>query len=336
MSASPPDLQAASKFAIGFDRRDTPRLLESWRQVLDSQRWIEGPFTERFENLWGRWNDLTAVAAGSWSGAALAALEFFQVKGKVVLCPSNTFMATPLSILKAGARVEFYDCNPSDLCGSYEDFVRKAKLHRPAAAWIVHIGGHIAFDIQAIADYCQKEGIALLEDCAHAHGAQWNGRKPGSWGDAGVYSFTATKTISTGEGGMLVTRRPELVSFVRSYRNYGKPDHEIQGLNFRINEFQAALGCLQTERMEEIVRWKGDYARQVLDPLHPRHVQLPEGMTSGYYKYIVFEPVQPSTGKVYGEPCHRILKHPVELPETDWVSKNHWCVPIYYGPGHGS
>ncbi len=88
---------------------------------------------------------------------------------------------------------------------SFDDFVAKAEATRPKAAVLVHIGGHIAFDVERIADYCREHGIFLLEDCAHAHGADWNGRRPGSWGDAGVYSFYATKTISTGEGGMLVS-----------------------------------------------------------------------------------------------------------------------------------
>jgi len=57
---------------------------------------------------------------------------------------------------------------------------------------------------------------------------------------------------------------------------------------------------------------------------------LPEGMISGYYKYIVFEEIEKSTGKVYDEPCHKIMKHNIELRNTDWVAKNHWCVPIYY------
>jgi hypothetical protein len=83
----------SSSFAVGFDPRDAERVTEMWRQVFASQRWIEGPFTERFETLWGQWNGLSSVAMGTWSGAALAALEYFKVKGKRVLCPSNTFMA---------------------------------------------------------------------------------------------------------------------------------------------------------------------------------------------------------------------------------------------------
>ena len=106
-------------------------------------------------------------------------------RGETVLCPSNTFMATPLSVLKAGARPVFVDCNREDLCVSFADFEAKAERHRPNAAWLVHIGGHIAFEVERIAAYCREHGIFLIEDCAHAHGADWNGRRPGTWGDAG-------------------------------------------------------------------------------------------------------------------------------------------------------
>ncbi len=97
-----------------------------------------------------------------------------------MLCPSNTFMATPMAAIRAGAEVQFVDCNRDDLCMSFADFERAAERHQPRAAFIVHIGGHIAFETERIADYCSEHGIFLIEDCAHAHGASWNGRRPGS------------------------------------------------------------------------------------------------------------------------------------------------------------
>ena len=319
-----------TRFTIGFDPRDRARVHELWDEIFDSQRWSEGPLTERFEQLWSNWNGLPAVALGSWAGGALAALDFAGVKDQVVLCPSNTFMATPLAAIKLGARIEFVDCNREDLCMSFEDFERKAERYKPKAALLVHIGGHLAFDVERIADYCRENDIFLFEDCAHAHGAEWHGRKAGTWGDAGSYSFYATKTISTGEGGMLVSSRPELVDYARSYRNYGKFDYAVHGLNLRMSEFTAALGIVQTERMPEIVARKNELARAYLDPVHPGRLQLPEGMVSGYYKYVVFDPIEKSTGRVYDEPCHRILGHAVDLPNTDWVAQNHSCVPLYY------
>ncbi len=286
--------------------------------------------TRRFEEAWAAWNGAGAVATGSWAGGALAALEFAGVRGEAVLCPSNTFMATPLAILAAGGRPVFVDCNRDDLCASLNDFEAKLRRHRPKAALLVHIGGHVAFEVREIAALCAAEGVFLVEDCAHAHGARWHGRRPGTWGDAGVYSFYATKTVSTGEGGVLVSRRDDVLDFARAYRNYGKPDHAVAGLNFRMSEFTAALALVQTERMEEIVATKNAIAREHLDPLHPGRLELPDGMVSGLYKYIVFDAIERSTGKVYAEPCHRIMSTGDDLPNSDWVGAHHWCAPLYY------
>jgi dTDP-4-amino-4,6-dideoxygalactose transaminase len=322
----------ATRFAIGFDHRDRGRLFDLWTEILDSEQWSEGPMLDAFEKRWAEWNDLPAVGLSSWAGGALAALEFAGVRGGTVLCPSNTFMATPLAAVKAGAEVEFVDCNREDLCMSFEDFEAKAERHKPRAAILVHIGGHIAFDSKEIAEYCAAHDIFLLEDCAHAHGAGWKGRRPGSYGDAGVFSLYATKTVSSGEGGVLVSGNEELTEFARKFRNYGKFGHEVDGLNFRMSEFTAALALVGADRMEEIVDWKNEYARRHLDPLHPARLELPEGMTSGLYKYVVFEEIEASTGRVYAEPCHRIMGLAAKLPNTEWVAENHWCVPLYYRP----
>lgn len=319
------------KFKIGFDRSQKARLYQYFDEIIESEKWTEGKFTQMFEEKWAEYNGVPyAVAFSSWAGAALAALEFFNIRGKTVLCPSNTFMATPLVSIKAGANVEFVDCNRYDLCLSFDDLKEKVEKYKPSAVWVVHIGGHIAFQIEEIAKFCRENGIVLLEDCAHAHGASWNGKKAGSFGDAGIYSFYATKTITTGEGGMLVTKNRDLYEFAKKYRNYGKFDYKVQGLNFRMSEFTAAIGCVAVDILDEIVAWKNEYAQKYLDPVYSDRVRFPDGMISGYYKYIVFEPIENSTGKVYDQPCHRILGKDYELPNTDWVSKNHWCVPIYY------
>jgi dTDP-4-amino-4,6-dideoxygalactose transaminase len=320
------------QFAIGFDQRDRPRLHELIDEVIDSGQWSHGEMNRRFEAAWAQLNGLDSVAMGSWAGGAVAALEYAGVRDQVVLCPSNTFMATPLAIIAAGGRPVFVDCERDDLCLSLADLERKIDEHRPRACVLVHIGGHIAFRSPQIAELCAANDVFLLEDCAHAHGADWNGRTPGSFGDAGVYSFYATKTVSTGEGGMLVSRDADLLAYARSFRDYGKPDYAVNGLNFRMSEMTAALGLIQTERLPEIVAWKNAVAREHLDPVHPGRLQFPDGMTSGLYKYIVFDPIERSTGKVYDQPCHRIMGTGDHLPNTDWVAENHWCVPLYYRP----
>jgi len=319
-------------FSIGFDKRDLPGLHEMWDQIMANEKWTEGPFTEEFENKWGNYCGSKAVAFSSFSAAALAALDFFNLKDKTVLCPGNTFMATASVIAKAGARVEFVDCGRDDLCLDLEDLKMKIEKYRPAAVFLVHIGGHIAFRVNEIAALCKENGIILIEDSAHAHGASYNGKKAGTFGDAGIYSFYATKTISTGEGGMLVSDNNNLIDFAKKYRNYGKPNYDIVGLNYRMSEFTAAIGCLATDRLDEIVTFKNNYARRELDPKYPNRLKLPPGMTSGYYKYIVFDPIADSTGKVYDadNQAGRIMKSRESLPGCDWISQNHWCVPIYY------
>jgi perosamine synthetase len=336
MTTASADTQLApdyGRFAIGFDHRDRAELHALIDEVLDSNRWSEAALTTRFETEWAEHNGgLESVALSSWAGGAMAALHFADVQGETVLCPSNTFMATALAAIRAGAEVQFVDCNREDLCMSFEDFELRAELHKPKAAILVHIGGHIAFDSERIAAYCADNGIFLIEDCAHAAGASWNGRRPGTYGDVGIYSLYATKTISTGEGGVLVSRRPEVVQYARDFRNYGKPTYAVQGLNFRMSEFTAALGLVQIRRLPEIVAWKNEIARTQLDPVNASRLELPDGMVSGLYKYIVFDWLERSTGRVYDEPCHRILGHTVELPNTDWVARNHSCVPLYYRP----
>jgi len=317
-------------FTIGFEKEDLKTLHAYWDEIINTQKWSEGKFTALFEEKWSLYNELPSVVFSSWAGAAMAALEYFKVCGKTVLCPSNTFMATPLSIVKAGANVEFVDSNRNDLCLSFDDLKKKIDKYKPIAVWVVHIGGHIAFEIEKIADFCKQKGIVLLEDCAHAHGAEWNNKKPGQWSDAGIYSFYATKTISTGEGGMLVSNNKGLIEYARKYRNYGKLDYEVDGLNYRMSEFTAAIGCVQTARLKDIVEWKNAYAKKYLDPKFNNKVIFPKGMLSGYYKYIVFERIEKSTGKVYDQPCHRLMSRDCDLPNTDWIAGNHWCVPLYY------
>lgn len=314
---------------MSFDKRDIPTLHEYWDQIIQSGKWTEGKFTQLFEEKWGAHNGLGSVAFSSWAGAAAAVMEYHSIKNSLVLVPSNTFMATPLSVLNAGGSIQFVDCNRTDLCMSLQDLKTKVEMYRPKAVWLVHIGGHIAFEVGEIAEYCRRSGILLFEDCAHAHGAEWNGKKPGQWGDVGVYSFYATKTCPTGEGGMLVTKDRNLIEFAKQYRNYGKFDYKVRGTNHRMNEFTAAIGVVQTERLKEIVVFKNEYAKK-LDKQFPNRVTLPDGMISGYYKYIVFDPIDGSTGKVYDLPCHRVLGHDTDLPNTEWVARNHWCVPIYY------
>ena len=126
-----PRVPEYGRFTIGFDPRDRVRFHALIDEVIDSGQWSEGDMVARLEAAWELYNGIPAVAMSSWAGGALAALHFAGVKGETVLCPSNTFMATPLAAVNAGASVEFVDCNREDLCMSFKDFEAKADKHKP-------------------------------------------------------------------------------------------------------------------------------------------------------------------------------------------------------------
>ncbi len=309
-------------------------------QVFDSNFWSDGKVTQQFEEKFQEITGLYSCAVTSGGAGLLSIFEYVDVRGKDVIVPANTFWATTQAAKMAGANIIYADCNRDDLCLSYDDLLRKVTPDTKAVV-VVHIGGHIAFEIEQIAKFCDERKIALIEDCAHAHGALWNGRTAGSWGVAGSYSFYATKTMPLGEGGMIVSRNRELISWMKKFRNYGK--EVIQGnivtyplktgFNYRISEFTAALGIVQLERLPKILEWKRGLAEKY-NQIFDRRVRFPEGMVSGYYKYIVFDyPLSEETGKVFNKTDfgNEIEGIKAELPNSYWAAEHHKCAPIYYG-----
>lgn len=313
------------------------RLLD---EVFESNFWSDGKMTRRFEERFEEFTGLPSCAVTSGGTGLLSILEYVGVRDQEVIVPANTFWATAQAAKKAGARVVYADCNREDLCMNYEDMVSKVTSDTKAVI-VVHIGGHIAFEIEKIAKYCEDHHIALIEDCAHAHGAEWNGKTAGSYGLAGSYSFYATKTMPLGEGGMIVSKNRELISRMKKFRNYGKEvlkgnivTYPLKdGFNYRINEFTAALGIVQMERLSVILEWKRKLAKK-FDQIFDKHVIMPDGMLSGYYKYIVFDQaLREETGKVFNATDfgNEIEGMRLNLPNSYWVAEHHKCAPIYYG-----
>ncbi|MBN1527185.1 MAG: DegT/DnrJ/EryC1/StrS family aminotransferase [Candidatus Omnitrophica bacterium] len=318
---------------IPFEAEDRKRYFGLLEKVFDSNFWSEGSMVTEFESRFGKYTGMKALAVTNGGAALLALLEYAGVRDSEVIVPANTFMATPLAVQWAGGKVVFCDCNREDLCMSAKDLERRITKNTKAVM-VVHIGGHIAFDILKIKEICDANKIALLEDCAHAHGAEFNGRMAGSFGLGGAYSFYATKTMTTGEGGMVVTGDERVYDFVKKFRNYGKFDYRIRAFNFRLNEFTAALGLVQLERLPQVLEWKKALAAKY-DEIFPERVKFPKGMKSGYYKYIAFaKKLKIETGKVYGELCHEFMGVKGGFPNSEWIKANHVCPPIYHGWEH--
>ena len=325
---------------LPFEKEYRERYYQLLDEVFESNFWSDGKMTRVFEAKFEEFTGLHSCAVTSGGAGLLSILEYVDVRGKEVIVPANTFWATAQAAKKAGAKVVYADCNREDLCMSFQDMASKVTAETKAVV-VVHIGGHIAFEIEKIAKFCEEHKIALIEDCAHAHGASWNGKTAGSYGLAGSYSFYATKTLPLGEGGMIVSRDKELISWMKKFRNYGKEviDGHIvtypmkEGFNYRINEFTAALGIVQMEHLPVILEWKRSLA-QKFDQIFDNRVLLPNGMQSGYYKYIVFDQkLSEETGKVfnYTDFGNEIEGVKIDLPNSYWVAEHHKCAPIYYG-----
>ena len=324
---------------IYFTEDNKQEYMKCVEEIVQTNWWSEGKFTKEFEELCAQECGTQEGIAVSNCGAGLYILcKYLGVNGKEVIIPGNTFYATAIAAKMAGAKVVYADCNREDLCMSFDSMVSKV-TERTVAVILVHIGGHIAFDVERIAAFCKAREIALIEDCAHAHGAEWNGKKAGSWGIGGVYSFYATKTLTTGEGGMVVTNNKKLADWCRVYRNYGKRisngqvifDNSIGGMNFRISEFTAALGCIQMRNLKDIVAVKQRIAGKY-DEIFTDRILLPKGMKSGYYKYIVFDQtIKSETGKVFdikSQACY-VDNDWSTLKNCIWVGEHHSCVPIF-------
>lgn len=324
---------------IPFGQTYRKRFYELEEEIFNSNFWSEGQMQKRFEEEFGKYVKLGARAVSSGGAGLLAILEYIDVKGKDVIVPANTFWADARAVQMAGGNVIFADCNKEDLCLSLEDLKKKVTPNTKAVI-VVHIGGHIAFQIEEIADFCRENNIELVEDCAHVHGGWWNGKTGGHYGIAGAYSFYATKTMPLGDGGMIVSKNKELLDWVEKYRNYGKEvvnGHVYyklnNGFNLRINEFTAALGIIQVERLPMILEWKRNLAKKY-DQIFDNRVRFPEGMESGYYKYIVFDtPLKQETGQVFGpgDLGDVIAGIDADVPNSHWVTEHHKCAPIFYG-----
>lgn len=327
---------------IPFDEECRKKYYRLLDQVFDSNMWSDGKMQKKFEEKFSEFCGIESRAVSSGGTGLLSILDYVDVKNKDVIVPANTFWATAQSVIKAGGHPIYADCSRRDLCITL-DSIKKAITPETKAVIVVHIGGHIAFEINEISMFCKEKNIFLIEDCAHAHGASWNGQCAGSWGFAGSYSFYATKTIPLGEGGMVVSKDKSFLDFVEKYRNYGKKVIEGKvtyplrtGFNYRINEMTAALGIVQLDQAKKILSWKRELAAKY-DEIFENRVRFPEGMISGFYKYIVFDyDLVEVTGQVFGKNDlgYRVEGKNIVLENSEWVTEHHKCVPIYYGWEH--
>jgi len=221
-------------------------------EVLNSGRLSQGPRVEEFESKFAEFTGTKyGIAVNSGTAALQVALMAHVKAGEEVIVPSFTFIATANAVLLAGGKPVFADIEDETYALDPENV--KEKITPNTKAIIpVHLYGHPA-DMKAIMEIAHDHNLEVIEDASQAHGAEFHGKKAGSFG-MGCFSFYPTKNITTGEGGMITINSKEIAEKARMIRNHGSKkmyEHEILGLNLRMNEISAAIGVQQLKRLEE-------------------------------------------------------------------------------------
>jgi perosamine synthetase len=229
--------------------------------------WVSsaGKYVTQFENLFAEYcGSRFAIATSNGTTALHLALLALDIKsGDEVIVPSLTFIATANAVSYTGAKPVFVDSD-SNTWNIDPGLIEKAITPKTRAIIPVHLYGHPA-DMDPILKIASAYKLAVIEDAAEAHGAEYKKKKVGGIGDIGVFSFFGNKIITTGEGGMIITNNSHIADRVRLFRDHGMSPsrrywHIVLGYNYRLTNVQAAIGVAQVERIESIIERKLDIA----------------------------------------------------------------------------
>jgi dTDP-4-amino-4,6-dideoxygalactose transaminase len=245
-----------------FDEKE----LDALKQVLESGVWGAGQNVKQFEERFAAYQGAKyGVAVTSGTTAIEIALRACGIGcGEEVITTPYTFMATATSILYVNAIPIFVDVEP-DTYNIDPEKIEEAITEKTKAILPVHIGGRPA-NMSEIMKIAEKHGLHVVEDACQAWGSEWMGRRVGSFGDFGCFSFYASKNITSGEGGIIITSDQELYVKAWSLHNCGRLpekawyEHYLPGTNYRMTEFQAAILLVQLERLDEHTRKRAENA----------------------------------------------------------------------------
>lgn len=221
--------------------------------VFKSGMLAQGKIVNEFENKFSEYTEVkNSIAISNGTVALDLTLKVLGIKnGDEVITTPFTFIATANAILYQRARPMFVDINEKTFNINPDNIIDKITQNTKAVIG-VHLFGH-PFDVKAIQDICEDHKLLLIEDCAQAHGAEYQERKVGSFG-TGCFSFYPTKNITTGEGGMITTSDNDTTDLCRLLRNHGQSSkyfHTILGYNYRMTDIQAAIGIVQLKKLDE-------------------------------------------------------------------------------------
>lgn len=365
---------------ISFTPAQKAEILAKTEQILDSGNVILGAHTVAFEEAYAKaCNRRYAVATGSDTASFEMQLKIIagdsgNLNGAHVLFPALAFPSILESIVNAGGKPWFFDGDwDGHLFGRLATVQKAARESReatgywPKAIILMHTGGLIARDSKEITEWCESEGIEVLEDAAHSFGATLNGAPAGSFGLSSAFSLYATKPMHACEGGVIVTDDEHVANEARIYRNYGRIQDfgrsiiVRHGYSWRMTEIQAVIGLSNLNAIEpnvtrrrEIMAFYDQYLATdttgVWDAC--KALELSEGMSPNGYRYIRLLPEGWDAakrlelkknirdrhgidlpGEVYELPCH---KQPIwaeyadlHMPMAEDFCNRHFALPVY-------
>jgi perosamine synthetase len=344
-----------------FPEEDVQAALDMIGYSLRTGQLTMGPLVVEFEKQFAAMAGVKhALAVNSGTAALEIVLRCVGVAGRDVIVPTETFVASANAVLLAGGRPVFAEIQPDTLCLDLSDVEHKI-TPETAAVMLVYMGGLIPPYMDELLHLCERHGLALIEDAAHAHGAALGDRRAGSFGRAGCFSFYATKVMTTAEGGMITTDDDELAALARSLRNHGinaqGSAYVRPSTNWRMSELHAAVGLTQLRRLASFVARRNTIAAQYdrglanvagLNLLPP----VPQLLHS-YWNYLVLlepgidrrqlastlrEELGVEVAWPYDPPCHlqpvfrnALGCQPGDLPRSEQILQRHIALPMHVG-----
>ena len=349
-------------FKIFWDEQDVENVTKVIRSGMN---WATGPNVQEFEARLAQYLGIEyAVTFNSGTSALHAILVTYGIgKGDEVIVPSFTFIATANAPLFVGAKPVFADIEERTYGLDPED-VEKKITSKTKAIMPIHYGGSPCF-IRELEQVTERHNLLLIEDAAESIGAQVDGKKVGSFGDAAIFSFCAPKVITTGEGGAVVTNSKEVYENLKLMRSHGRVEtadyfstseyleYVTLGYNFRMSNITAALGIAQLEKVDRIIEMRRRNAEMMSAKLSKiPEIELPHSPDGFFHIYQMYTiKVKEGQGKrdalsaylaekgimtkVYFPPIHfthfykNKLGYNCDLPVTDRLSGQALTLPMY-------
>ena len=351
---------------LNYSTSEKKNISEGINEILNSGYLTMSKNVFQFEKLFAKYVGAKyAVAVNSGTSALEIPLRALNVEGKSIIIPTNTFMATPLAAIHAGAKVIFADISEKTLSMQAKEIEKKITKDTVGII-LVHVGGIISHEWTKIKKICSSKKIFILEDSAHAHGSKINNKYAGNLGIAAAFSFYPTKILTTGEGGMITTNEKKLYQKFLILRDHGKQNpllniHTELGSNWRLSEIQGLLGVQQVKKAKNIINERikiaSMYDKMLENTPNLRLLKIPSYIKSSYYKYIIFvnknirnkakkmmyEKFGISLpGEVYNYLCHSqpvfkkyknkiIKKGDYSFKIAKKISSEQLCLPLYSG-----